>query len=74
MVFEPRMSVLSSSRSHSVTGLGRGRGALGTDFSVAFAPTSPATLCLGPAIAERVSLSLRSFAVRVERIPLDLRG
>ena len=49
MVAEPRMSVLSSSPlrcSHSVTNRRRGGGALGTDFSAACAPASPAAYVL----------------------------
>ena len=49
MAAEPRMSVLSSSPlrcSHSVTNRRRGGGALGTDFSAACAPDSPAAYVL----------------------------
>ena len=49
MVDEPRMSVLSSSPlccSHSVTNRRREGGALGTDFSAACAPDSPAAYVL----------------------------
>ena len=49
MADEPRMSVLSSSPlccSHSVTNRRRGGGALGTDFSAACAPDSPAAYVL----------------------------
>ena len=49
MADEPRMSVLCSSPlrcSHSVTNRRRGGGALGTDFSAACAPDSPAAYVL----------------------------
>ena len=49
MADEPRMSVLSSAPlccSHSVTSRRRGGGALGTDFSAACAPDSPAAYVL----------------------------
>ena len=49
MADEPRMSVLSSSTlrySYSVTNRRRGGGSLGTDFSAACAPDSPATYVL----------------------------
>ena len=49
MADEPRMSVLSSSTlrsDHSATNRRRGGGALGTDFSAACAPDSPASFVL----------------------------